>query len=70
MSHPQTSIRSWSESLAVFANPRVLAMLFLGFAAGLPLLLVFGTLSAWLAEEGVSKSTIGQPRRKGAEHQQ
>jgi len=34
-------------------------MLFLGFSAGLPLLLVFGTLSAWLRIEGVDKTTIG-----------
>ncbi|MBM4197466.1 MAG: AmpG family muropeptide MFS transporter [Gammaproteobacteria bacterium] len=34
-------------------------MLFLGFSAGLPLPLVFATLSAWLATAGVSKATIG-----------
>ncbi|MBL8669795.1 MAG: MFS transporter [Alphaproteobacteria bacterium] len=34
-------------------------MLLLGFAAGLPLLMVFGTLSAWLREAGVSRTTIG-----------
>jgi len=34
-------------------------MLMLGFSAGLPLLLVFGTLSAWLREAGVDRSTIG-----------
>jgi len=34
-------------------------MLFLGFSAGLPLLLVFGTLSAWLSRSGIDKSTIG-----------
>lgn len=34
-------------------------MIFLGFAAGLPFLLVFSTLSAWLADEGVTKTTIG-----------
>jgi len=34
-------------------------MLFLGFSAGLPLLLVFGTLSAWLARSGIDKTTIG-----------
>ncbi|MCB1866529.1 MAG: MFS transporter [Chromatiales bacterium] len=34
-------------------------MLFLGFSAGLPLLLVFGTLSAWLREAGVDRTTIG-----------
>lgn len=33
-------------------------MLFLGFSAGLPILLVFGTLSAWLNEAGVKKSAI------------
>jgi PAT family beta-lactamase induction signal transducer AmpG len=34
-------------------------MLFLGFSAGLPLLLVFGTLSRWLREAGIDRSTIG-----------
>jgi len=34
-------------------------MLFLGFSAGLPILLVFGTLSAWLNSEGIDKTTIG-----------
>lgn len=34
-------------------------MLFLGFSAGLPLLLVLGTLSFWLREAGIDRSTIG-----------
>lgn len=51
--------KSWLQALAVYRQPRVLAMLFLGFSAGLPLLLVFGTLSGWLAREGIDKSTIG-----------
>lgn len=34
-------------------------MLFLGFSAGLPFLLVFSTLSAWLTDEGISRSAIG-----------
>ena len=34
-------------------------MLALGFAAGLPYLLIFGTLSFWLREAGVNLSTIG-----------
>jgi PAT family beta-lactamase induction signal transducer AmpG len=34
-------------------------MMFLGFSGGLPFLLVFSTLTAWLREEGVSKSAIG-----------
>lgn len=52
-------MRSWLASFSVYKNPRVLAMLFLGFSAGLPILLVFGTLSAWLNSEGVDKTTIG-----------
>lgn len=32
-------------------------MLFLGFSAGIPILLIFGTLSLWLREAGVSRST-------------
>jgi PAT family beta-lactamase induction signal transducer AmpG len=51
--------KSWLEALTVYRQPRVLAMLFLGFSAGLPLLLVFGTLSGWLAREDIDKSTIG-----------
>jgi len=50
---------SWWDALAVYHNPRMVAMLMLGFSAGLPLLLVFGTLSAWLREAGVDRSTIG-----------
>jgi PAT family beta-lactamase induction signal transducer AmpG len=46
-------------SLALYADRRVLLILPLGFASGLPLLLTFSTLSAWLATEGVSRSTIG-----------
>jgi len=36
-----------------------LRMLSLGFSAGLPLLLVFGTLSFWLREAGIDRTTIG-----------
>jgi len=34
-------------------------MVFLGFSAGLPFLLVFSTLSAWLSTAGVERTTIG-----------
>ncbi|MCO1334190.1 AmpG family muropeptide MFS transporter [Microbulbifer sp. OS29] len=34
-------------------------MFFLGFSAGLPLLLVFSTLTAWLRDYGVSRTAIG-----------
>lgn len=54
-----TPFRRWLESCAVYADRRVLILLFLGFSSGLPLALTFGTLSVWLAEAGVSKTTIG-----------
>ncbi len=45
--------------LAIYTHPRVLGMFFFGFSAGLPLLLVLGTLSFWLREAGVDRTTIG-----------
>ncbi|MBB4314525.1 AmpG family muropeptide MFS transporter [Roseospira marina] len=59
MSLPSAPLRNWAQSLAVYGDIRVLRVLFLGFASGLPLLLVFTTLSYWLAEAGVSKTAIG-----------
>ena len=50
---------SWGEALRVYTRPQVITMLFLGFSAGLPLLLVFSTLTAWLRDMDVSRSTIG-----------
>src|SRR4051812_40048880 len=52
-------IEGWRESLAVYTDRRVLAIFFLGFSSGLPLALVYATLSAWLEEGGVSLKTIG-----------
>jgi PAT family beta-lactamase induction signal transducer AmpG len=40
-------------------EPAAVRMLLLGFSAGLPLLLVLGTLSFWLREAGISRATIG-----------
>lgn len=45
-------------ALAVFAERRALAMLALGFASGLPNLLIFDTLSAWLRDAGLSLEVI------------
>jgi len=52
-------LSGWRQSLAVYKHPRVAAMLFLGFSAGLPFPLVFSTLSAWLRDFGVDRATIG-----------
>jgi PAT family beta-lactamase induction signal transducer AmpG len=51
--------RSWGSTLRVYAEPPTLRMFFLGFAAGLPLLLVLGTLSFRLREAGIDRTTIG-----------
>lgn len=51
--------RSWAESARLFLSPKVLALLFLGFSAGVPILLVFSTLSVWLREAGVERAAIG-----------
>ena len=51
--------RTWSQTLKVYLEPASLRMLSLGFSAGLPLLLVFGTLSFWLREAGIDRTTIG-----------
>ena len=44
--------------LSPLFNPKSLRMLFLGFAAGLPILLIFFTLSVWLFKAGVNRATI------------
>jgi PAT family beta-lactamase induction signal transducer AmpG len=49
----------WLGALSVYRQPRVLAMLFLGFSAGLPFYLVYQTLSAWLRLAGIQRGTIG-----------
>lgn len=52
-------MRSWLASLRVYGDWRFLAILCMGFSSGLPLLLVFGTLSFWLREAEVSRTAIG-----------
>ena len=49
----------WRRSLATYTNRRVLLILPLGFASGLPLLLTASTLSAWLATAGIGRAAIG-----------
>jgi PAT family beta-lactamase induction signal transducer AmpG len=50
---------TWLATFRVYLEPPTLRMLALGFSAGLPLLLVLGTLSFWLREAGVDRTTIG-----------
>jgi len=55
----QQGTKSWSEAVKIYSQPEVIRILFLGFSAGLPLLLVFSTLTAWLTELNVSRTSIG-----------
>ena len=54
-----SSAQSWLKDFRVYLEWPCLRMLFLGFSAGLPLLLILGTLSFWLREAGIDRSTIG-----------
>jgi len=49
----------WVSAAKIYLQPKIIRLVFLGFASGLPLALTFSTLSVWLAENGVEKSTIG-----------
>ena len=53
------SIARRLKAFEVYIDGRVVAVLFLGFSSGLPILLILKTLSTWLADVGVDKSTIG-----------
>ena len=54
-----TSRLGWRDTWRVYLEPASLRMLALGFSAGLPLLLVLGTLSFRLREAGIDRATIG-----------
>jgi PAT family beta-lactamase induction signal transducer AmpG len=58
MAEAGSRYRGWLETLAAFRRPQVRVMLFLGFSAGLPLLLIFSSLSLWLREAGVERSAV------------
>ena len=49
---------NWVSAFRAFLHPRVITMLFLGFSAGLPLMLIFSTLSLWLREAGIERSVV------------
>lgn len=53
-----TSNKSWKNAFLAYFDKRVLIMLFLGFSAGIPILLIFSSLGLWLDEAGIKKSTV------------
>lgn len=60
---PSTSVnglpkKSWSQAMTAYLDRRVLTLFLLGFSAGLPLLLIFSSLSIWLDEAGFDMKVI------------
>ena len=51
--------KSWTEAFEGYLQPKMLAMLALGFGSGLPFMMLFSKLSRWLSDVGVDKATIG-----------
>jgi PAT family beta-lactamase induction signal transducer AmpG len=51
--------QAWRNAITTYGRPIMLAMLILGFASGLPLMMVFSKLSFWLRDVGIERSTIG-----------
>lgn len=48
----------WTKAARDLLDRRVISMLFLGFSAGIPLLLIFSSLSLWLREAGVERNAV------------
>lgn len=59
-------MKRWLDAVAVYRDPRLAGILFLGFSSGLPRGLVGATLAAWLTEAGVSMTAIGLVGMVGA----
>lgn len=53
-----TALARWCASLATLWDRRVLSLLGFGFSAGIPLLLIFSSLSLWLSEAGVERKAV------------
>lgn len=55
---PARPTPTFQEALVRLWDARVIRLLFLGFSAGLPILLIFSTLSLWLREAGMERSAV------------
>ncbi len=59
MNRAAAVLETWLRAARIYRDPRVAAMLLLGFSAGLPFALVAGTLAAWMTRSGVSMAEVG-----------
>ena len=55
---PAKSKKSWLEAAEAYLDRRAFIMLFLGFSAGIPIMLIFSSLSLWLREAGLDRSAV------------
>ncbi|RLZ10841.1 MFS transporter [Acinetobacter sp. 2JN-4] len=53
-----TQASGWAAAFKAFLDRRALIMFFLGFSAGIPILLIFSSLSLWLGEAGIDKTAV------------
>ena len=56
--NPPVVKKSWGEAAKAYLDRRAMIMLFLGFAAGIPILLIFSSLSLWLREAGIERGVV------------
>lgn len=54
-----TKAYNWWKAASIYRHPKAITLFFLGFSSGLPLMLLFSSLSFWLREADVSRATIG-----------
>lgn len=54
----QNPSKNWWAAAAVYTDRRAVTLFFLGFSAGVPILLIFSSLSLWLREAGVERGTV------------
>jgi len=52
-------MNNWLNALSIYRDPRIIAISFLGFSAGVPLLLTGSILQAWLTVDGIDLTAIG-----------
>jgi MFS transporter, PAT family, beta-lactamase induction signal transducer AmpG len=52
-------MNSWLGSLRVYRDPRIIAIVLMGFASGLPLALTGATMAIWLKESAITLTAIG-----------
>jgi PAT family beta-lactamase induction signal transducer AmpG len=58
MNHTTAKTPTWAQSFTALWDRRMLTLALLGFSAGLPILLIFSSLSLWLLEAGVERKAV------------